>query len=541
MTGPWSPSNPSAGAATAVPPVSGIALLPRRCPQCQGRFPADFRVCPRDATPLEDAAQELDPLVGMVLADTFQIVRLVGEGGMARVYEANHVRLPGKRFAVKVLLPAMAQNAEVVARFQREAEAASGIGHPNVVDVYDVHRAPTGQPFLVCEYLDGTDLAGLLERRGKLEVPLAVAVARQICQALAAAHARGVIHRDVKPENVFLVGDPAAPTVKVIDFGISKVDDGSGSHLTRTGMIMGTPAYMPPEQARGAKADCRADVYGVGAILYRALTGQLPFDFDDAAEALSAVLTREPPRPRSVEASIPPALELVVQRAMAKDPADRQASMAELEADLLPFEGEFAAVPLEAAPPEPGAPSVNVTAATLLSPSPARATQANRTVPKLTNSLVERATREARWARPKIGLLTLALAAFSALLLADAVLSLVLAAKAADAAISPTEGLLAIIVVAALVLGPLVLWVRTLARTVWGNSVRSVAVATTLGWTTTMALVAYAVGGLALRLLGVTGLWPAASASAHAGVLLLVVTVVAGALAVLGTRTRRAR
>ena len=521
--------------------MSGVALLPRRCPRCQGRFPADFRVCPRDATPLEDAPQDLDPLLGAVLADTFQIVRVIGEGGMARVYEATHVRLPNKRFAVKVLLPAQAQNAEVVARFQREAEAASGIAHPNVVDVYDVHRAPTGQPFLVCEYLDGTDLASLLERRGKLEVPFAVDVARQLCHALAAAHARGVIHRDVKPENVFLVGDPASPTVKVIDFGISKVDDGSGSHLTRTGMIMGTPAYMPPEQARGAKADGRADVYGVGAILYRALTGKLPFDYDDAAEALSAVLTLEPPRPRTLEPSIPPALELVVQRAMAKDPADRPASMAELEADLLPFAGEFAAVALDAAPSGTGAAPVNVTAATLLSPAPARATQANPTVPRLTSSLVERATREARWARPKIALLTLALAGFAALILADALLSLVLAAKPAGSAISSTEGLLVVIVVAVLVLGPLVFWVRHLARSVWGNSVRAVAVATTLAWTTSMALVAYGIGGLTLRLLGVTGLWPTAAASAQAGGLLLVVSVAAGALAVLGTRPRRAR
>ncbi|MBN2192514.1 MAG: protein kinase [Polyangiaceae bacterium] len=543
MTGQWSPKHPEAGSATPAAPASGVMSMPRVCPTCLGRYPADFRVCPRDATPLDDAPEDLDPLLGTVLADAFQIMRLIGEGGMARVYEARHVRLPTKRFAVKVLDPAHAQNAEIVTRFQREAEAASGIGHPNVVDVYDVHRAANGQPYLICEFLDGTDFATLLQRQGKIEVTLAIAIVRQVCQALTAAHARGIVHRDVKPENVFLVGDPAMPTVKVIDFGISKMDDGTGSHLTRTGMIMGTPAYMPPEQARGGKADHRADIYGVGAILYRALTGKLPFDYDDAAEALSAVLTREPLRPRSIEASIPPALELVIQRAMSKDPAERHPSMAALAADLEPFAGEFAAVPLDPAPLDgvPVTGPVNVTAATMLSPGPTRPSPMQPTLPRVGSSLVERASREVRWARPKIVFLTLALGSFAALLLADALLSLVVGFKAEGVPLTRTEGLLVFTVVSAVALTPLVFWIRYLGRAVWGNSVRAVSVATTLGWMTSLSIIAYGVGALTFRLLGVVGVWPAAAATPIAGGALLLASLAAALLTVLVTYRRRSQ
>lgn len=539
MTGQQSPEINGSSQATP-PPTSGVARLSRICPTCQGRFPSDFRVCPRDATPLDDAPDDADPLIGAVLADTFQVVRAIGEGGMARVYEARHVRLTSKRFAVKVLLPAHAQNAEVVARFQREAQAASGIAHPNVVDVYDVHRASNGLPYLICEYLEGSDFASLLDRRGKIEVTLAVAIVRQVCQALAAAHEKGIVHRDVKPENVFLVGDPASPQVKVIDFGISKMDDGSGANLTRTGMIMGTPAYMPPEQARGGKADHRADVYGVGAMLYRALTGKLPFDYDDAGEALSAVLTLEPPRPRSVEASIPPALELVVERAMAKDPADRYQSLAELDADLEPFGGELE----EGDASDPSVPlakgGVNATAATMLSAVAVRGAAQPTTV-RLAKSVVERATREARWARPKIVLFTLGAASFAALLLGDALLSLVLAAKTAGEPITSIEGLLVLIGVAALSLAPLLFWVRHVTRSVWGNSVRSVAVAAALGRMTTAAVVAYGLAALGLRLVGLAGIWPEIAASPMAGGALLLVALVAALLALSVRRRRAAR
>src|SRR5258707_2570382 len=228
---------------------SRSAVLPRACPSCKHRYPADFKVCPRDASPLVDAPDEADPFVGATLGDAYQIVRVVGEGGMGRVYEAKHTRLTNKRFAIKMLHAEYARNQDVVARFQREAEAASGIGHPNVVDVYDVHHTDDGRPYLVGEFLEGEELGEFLQRVGKIAAPLAVRIVRQVCRALGAAHARGVVHRDMKPENVFLGGNTQNPAGKVIDFGPSKVGEAGATPLSRPGRISGSPSYMSAEHA----------------------------------------------------------------------------------------------------------------------------------------------------------------------------------------------------------------------------------------------------------------------------------------------------
>src|SRR5580692_319310 len=172
-------------------PPAPKADLPKVCGLCGGRYPEDFRVCPRDATPLESTVLGDDPFLGKVLGETYEIARLVGEGGMGRVYEARHLRLPDRRFAVKVMHPEFARQPEVVARFQREAESASSIGHPNVVDVFDVHKTPDGVPYLVGEFLEGEELGDYIQRVGKLDVPFAVGIARQVCRAPGAAHARG--------------------------------------------------------------------------------------------------------------------------------------------------------------------------------------------------------------------------------------------------------------------------------------------------------------------------------------------------------------
>src|SRR5690606_26070464 len=249
-------------------------------------------------------------------------------GGMGRIYRARHTRIPQKLFAIKVLRPELARNPSVQARFQREAETAACISHPNVVGVYDVGRTADGWSYLVCEFLEGVDLAAHLEQRKQLDTALAVHVALQVCDALLAAHERNVVHRDLKPHNVFLLADksgaiPALPTVKVLDFGLSRFLDTSDAQLTRTGVIMGTPAYMAPEQARAERGDHRVDIYGVGTVLYTALTGRAPFKEDTLHATVLAVMTSEPERPRSVNPDIPEALELVIQKAMAKDPKDR--------------------------------------------------------------------------------------------------------------------------------------------------------------------------------------------------------------------------
>lgn len=279
-----------------------------------------------------------DALVGTVLCGNYKVLRIIGEGGMGRVYEAQHTRIAGKRFAIKLLHPEFARQPGVLARFQREAEASAAISHPNVVGVYDVDRTADGTPFMVSELLEGHDLSKQLEKSVRISPMQAVTIARQVCRALQAAHDKGVIHRDVKPENVFLTGTLEDPSIKVLDFGISRLEGAGSSSLTKTGMVLGTPAYMPPEQAAGKAVDGRVDVYGVGAILYRALTGRLPYGDDEPAVTIAKLLTSEPERPRQISPDIPESLEMIIQKAMAREPERRFQTLRELELALESFE-----------------------------------------------------------------------------------------------------------------------------------------------------------------------------------------------------------
>ncbi|MBI4951125.1 MAG: serine/threonine protein kinase [Myxococcales bacterium] len=294
-----------------------------------------------------ELGSERDDLIDVVLGGTYRLLRVVGEGAMGRVYEAQHTRIAGKRFAVKILHPELVRHEDVRERFLREAEAAALVDHPNVVGVYDVGATADGCPYLVAELLAGEDLSGRLEREGTLPVARAVRIARQVAQALGAAHARGVIHRDVKPENVFLTGDPARPMVKVLDFGISHLDK-SGKRLTKIGTVMGTPWYMPPEQGRGQRVDHRADIYGLGGILYRALTGVAPHDKGDPGATLLDVLTQDLVAPRVLAPALPAPLEAILLRAMARRAEDRFATMQELEEALAPYDTERGAAPAAA-------------------------------------------------------------------------------------------------------------------------------------------------------------------------------------------------
>lgn len=479
-------ANSVTSALTSTPQPSSVVTRPKRCPQCDARYPKEFRVCPQDATPLEDA-REQDPLIGAILAGTYHIIRLIGEGGMGRVYEAQHTRLSNRRLAIKLLHDDMARQPEILARFEREAESASTIAHPNVVEVLDINRLEDGRPYIVCEYLQGEELGTLLERVGTLPVETAVRIVRQICRALMAAHERGIVHRDVKPENVFLVGDARAPRVKVIDFGISKQNDDSAK-LTRTGMVMGTPAYMAPEQARGEHVDHRADIYAVGGILYRAVTGKKPYDGEDGAQVLTLVLTEEPKRPRTVSTDVPEALELVIQHAMARTPQERHATMAELEAELAeldPGSGSVDGSLPSIAPPADTSANGNV------KPSRARAAQTQYAL---------RTQREIRSARPVLVLFTLMGYLWLVAAISTAAADGLRWSRGLQGRITDSEAILILLVAIVATITPVGLWVRHLERRVWRNTVTSVAFARRARTGLAFALSTYGVLSLAINL-----------------------------------------
>ena len=491
--------------------------MPKVCPSCGVRYPAEFKVCPRDAIVLDESDDDVlrDELVGKTLNDTYTVVRVVGEGGMGRVYEARHTRIGTKRFAIKMLHPEFARQPQVISRFQREAEAAASITSRHVVDVYDVDRTSEGRPFLVSEFLEGKEFAEYLAEVGKMRVAPAIRIVRQICEALAAAHAKGVVHRDMKPENVFLTGDLVAPEAKVIDFGISKIDDAPGTALTKTGMIMGTPSYMAPEQARGEHVDHRADIYAVGAILYCALTGSRPFDRNDPTATLTAVLTEDPPRPRSLEASIPVALEMVIQRSMAKRPQDRYQTMRDLDAELSAYDVESTELSELSSP------------STLRGSRPTLSTPA-RAVPTVHGRRVQ----EVSMARPLILLLSglgLFWVAGSLISVIAAVVRIARGGGAGDN-LTGLEAMLLSFGIGFTLVTPAALMARHVARTVWDNSMKAMDLADRLRRPVTVGLCAYGFASLLVRVMEAVVLRRAAGVAWPVWDLLLVVIGATGAL-----------
>jgi eukaryotic-like serine/threonine-protein kinase len=324
-----------------------VAGTVRRCPRCQSQYEPEARFCPVDgtATVLAQLAptETMDPLVGMLLGGRYRCERKLGQGGMGAVYRAEHVGL-GKPVAVKVLLERFAAQREALTRFHKEARAASMIAHENIVDVIDVGE-DSGHAYIVMELLGGRDLAQLLRDEGPLPPARAIGLLRQVCAALAAAHAKGIIHRDMKPENVFVVQREGKPdVVKLMDFGISKVRQAheESLRLTESGAVMGTPMYMSPEQARGdLEIDLRVDVYSVGVMCYEMVIGEPPFRHPTYLGLLSMHLNQKPEPPRKRNPNIPPELDRVILRALEKDPAKRFQSMAEFEAALTAVEGRM--------------------------------------------------------------------------------------------------------------------------------------------------------------------------------------------------------
>ena len=277
-------------------------------------------------------------LEGTTLGGKYRIVRQVGAGGMGRVFEAVHEQTE-RKVAVKVLSPEAAQQPDTLVRFDREARAAGRIGHDNICEVIDVGFADGNIPYLVMPMLRGQALSTALRAAGPLSLKRCLDVTTQILAALAAAHEAGVIHRDLKPDNVFLVrmGD-REDFVKVLDFGISKMlhETRPDATLTQTGMILGTPYYMSPEQARGLKdLDARVDVYAMGTILYQMLTGKPPFDGDSYNQLLSAILLDDFPKASAVRPETPPAVEEVIFHATQKDRQRRYRDAGEMRQALL--------------------------------------------------------------------------------------------------------------------------------------------------------------------------------------------------------------
>ena len=267
-----------------------------------------------------------DPLVGQLLHDTHEVVRKIGQGGMGSVYEAVHKRLRNQRFAIKVLHAKMVENKKIFARFQREAEIATAVGHPNIVYVLDFYETDEGLPCMVMEYLEGEDLGQRLEREERIMPPGEVMqILEQVGSALQAVHDKGVIHRDMKPANIFLAKAPDGELlVKVLDFGISKMKD-SNTKLTGDHSVLGTPHYMSPEQGEGTVKDVdhRTDIFALGTICYQMLSGTIPFDGPTLPGVIYKICHMEPEPITDRVEDLPKAVHQVLLKALAKKREDR--------------------------------------------------------------------------------------------------------------------------------------------------------------------------------------------------------------------------
>ena len=268
-------------------------------------------------------------LVGQTIVDRYRVTQKLGHGGFGAVFLAEDLRT-GAICALKALRPALIDSSEMFTRFLREASLPSSIGHPNIVEIWDTGRTSTGTPFFVMEYLEGEDLGRLLAREGPLPWPRVFTIALQICSALHAAHQAGVLHRDVKPENFFLIAGHQNDFIKVLDFGIAKKTGREQSVITQAGAFVGTPEYMSPEQARGDELDRRVDVYGVGILLYNLVTGEVPFKGGSELEILNKHAKQPPAPPSQLNPAVPDFVERVILRALAKAREDRYLSMQEL-------------------------------------------------------------------------------------------------------------------------------------------------------------------------------------------------------------------
>ncbi|HLB09496.1 MAG TPA: serine/threonine-protein kinase [Gemmatimonadaceae bacterium] len=295
----------------------------------------DQRFCPRDGSTLR--APPGSDLVGSILADRYHVIRRIGEGGLGQVYLAEHVKMKRKS-AVKVLHQGMVHDHDAISRFNREASNASQIQHPNVAAIYDFGETPEGLIYLAMEFVDGEPLTKIIERTGALTAARAADIGEQVASALEAAHDMGIIHRDLKPDNIMIARGRAGEDVaKVVDFGIAKAMEADDQKVTKTGLAIGTPEYMSPEQLGGDQLDSRTDIYSLGLVTFNMLTGQLPFPSVVSREALIMRLTEKPRTLAETRNDVkwPAELQTVMDRALANHPADRYQHVSQFGRELV--------------------------------------------------------------------------------------------------------------------------------------------------------------------------------------------------------------
>ncbi len=338
----------------------------KSCPKCGATYPDEYNICPQDGAPL---ASDKPSTVARVVDGKYQIVRMVGRGGMGAVYEAIHTTMQ-RRVALKILNADLVSNPAALERFRREALLSGRLKHPNAITIYDYGMSAIGEAYIVMEFIEGHSLAHELQQAKTLSPLRVVSVLAPVCDAVHAAHAEGIIHRDLKPANIMLEKLRTGETVKVLDFGIAKLamNNPNLMNLTGTGII-GTPQYMSPEQCQAHRIDGRSDVYSIGIIAYEMLTGKLPFDEPTPLATVIAQVKQKPKPLRELRPEIPPALEAIVMRALEKSPANRYQTAEEFAEAFRSVQRQLApgsvsvsivtpqgipALPLESSPAAPG-------------------------------------------------------------------------------------------------------------------------------------------------------------------------------------------
>jgi serine/threonine protein kinase len=345
----------------------------KTCPQCGNEYDAQMKFCPTDGSTLRSAPG--DDIIGSVIADRYHVLRKLGEGGMGQVYLAEHIKM-GRMSAIKVMTASLVHDADAVGRFNREAANASKISHPNIAAIYDFGETSDGLIYLAMEFVEGESLTKLCEALGALPAPRAAEIARQAASALEAAHERGIVHRDLKPDNIMISrGRDGADLVKVVDFGIAKAAEGAGQKVTRTGLVVGTPEYMSPEQLTGDTLDGRSDLYALALVTFNMLTGTLPFTGQTTQEALLKRLTDRPLSLSEARPDLqwPAQMQQVLDKALSRLAADRYQHASEFGAALVAsVVGMPADALLSARTQQLGATPTSASAPAPASPAPAK-------------------------------------------------------------------------------------------------------------------------------------------------------------------------